>query len=484
MVQPLHVRDDALVATARMGDRDALNELARRHLPMVYNLVRQALHDDPDVDDVVQDIMVRAMRQLPELRSTGSFRAWLTAIAVRQIGSHLARENIAARRVAPLEAAIGRAGAEAESLVLLQVELATQRRQVGHATRWMGADDRVVYSLWWLETVGELTRPEVAVALGTGVAHAGVRLQRMREQLELSRKVVAALEAMPGCEVLADVIADWDGVPGPYWRKRIGRHVLTCPWCAPAARPLLPVERLLAGLVLLPVPLTLAKAFLAGAVGGSGAPVAAGVTSWLGRAFHTAAVHPVVTSVSMGVLALGIAVPVVERPTSAPPVRADAVVPHRLPGTGTGTGTPRPSPSAVLLRTGRVSLESASAAGRYIAVAGDSGVLAPAGPRAALHAVAGLAEPSCFSFRGPDGRYLRHSSFRLRLSSDDRTALFRRDATFCARAGFRPGSVSLESVNFPGFFLRHVGDQMWLDQFDGSAGFRADSSFLVRPPVN
>jgi hypothetical protein len=92
-------------------------------------------------------------------------------------------------------------------------------------------------------------------------------------------------------------------------------------------------------------------------------------------------------------------------------------------------------------------------------------------------------EPSCVSFRGPDGRYLRHSSFQLRLSSDEGTVLFRRDATFCPRQGFLTGSVSLESVNYPGFFLRHVGRQLWIDQFDGSSAFRADSSFLVRPPL-
>lgn len=42
------------------------------------------------------------------------------------------------------------------------------------------------------------TRAELAAALGTSVAHAGVRVQRMRNQLELSRSLVAALEASPG----------------------------------------------------------------------------------------------------------------------------------------------------------------------------------------------------------------------------------------------------------------------------------------------
>jgi hypothetical protein len=61
--------------------------------------------------------------------------------------------------------------------------------------------------------------------------------------------------------------------------------------------------------------------------------------------------------------------------------------------------------------------------------------------------------------------------------------LFRRDATFCARAGAAAGSMSLESFNYPGWFLRHRGDQLWVDQLDNSATFRADGSFVARSPL-
>jgi hypothetical protein len=305
----------------------------------------------------------------------------------------------------------------------------------------------------------------------------------MREQLETGRQIVAALEAMPGCDVLGAAAAGWDGTPGPYWRKRLGRHVQACPVCARATGGLLPTERLLAGLVLLPVPAALAaavlaKALAAGAATGSGATVASGITSWLGRAWQAAAAHPLAATVTAGVLAAGVTVP-----TSG----WSASVPDRR----TGAAVSGPNGSTGSLRTGRVSLESAAAAGRFVAVSGDFGVLtavsrtsdAAARERASLQVVPGLADPSCFSFRRPDGRYLRHASFRLRLSPDEGTVLFRRDATFCGRPGFRPGSVSLESFNYRGFFLRHVGEQMWLDQYDGSAEFQADGSFLVRPPL-
>jgi hypothetical protein len=44
--------------------------------------------------------------------------------------------------------------------------------------------------------------------------------------------------------------------------------------------------------------------------------------------------------------------------------------------------------------------------------------------------------------------------------------------------------VSLESYNYRGFFLRHVGDQLWVDRDDGSTAFRTDRSFVVRPPLD
>jgi RNA polymerase sigma factor (sigma-70 family) len=244
--------DTELVIAARTGDRAALDELARRFLPLVYNLARRAMGGDADVDDVVQEIMMRALRQLPGLREPHSFRAWLASIAMHQVSTHLARRSTAARQHTGLDEVTSRPDptAEVEDVTLLRTELAGQRRQVQHAGQWLAPDERALLGLWWLETAGRLSRADVAAAVGVNVAHAGVRLQRMRDQLELSRSVVAALEAVPGCDRLGVVTADWDGTPSPFWRKRIGRHVRSCTRCARAAESLAPAGRLLAG----PVP--------------------------------------------------------------------------------------------------------------------------------------------------------------------------------------------------------------------------------------
>jgi RNA polymerase sigma factor (sigma-70 family) len=520
--------ETSLVVAAQAGDRRALDDLVTAYLPLVYTIVRRALGGVPDVDDVVQDTMLRALRELRTLRTPESFRPWLATIATRQVSTHLHRRQLDAERMAPLDEATEPPDPGAENLALVYAELSGHRRQAARASRWLDIDDRALLSLWWLEAAGQLTRTELAAALGTSVAHAGVRVQRMRQQLELSRALVAALEASPRCVQLAAVLAGWEGVPSPLWRKRITRHTRSCPVCARAADGLVPLERLIVGLALLSVPLALSTAVLAKgtltgtAVGalsgaaGSGA-VAAGVKAGLlGQLTQTIAAHPVATAVTAATLVAGAAVttatwkppaqperPVIAAPTSAPaaaPVgSAQAAAPAPPESARTPPGPKRPSPTAASpsstgagpFAAGFASLESVNAAGLIVTTADDLGVLervdagtgAPERERATFEVVPGLADPTCVSFRAQDGRYLRHASWRLRLSQDEGTELFRGDATFCVRVGSTPDSVSFESSNYPGAFLRHRGTELWVDSSDGSPGFRDDASFRPLPPL-
>src|SRR5229473_1171074 len=73
------------VIAAQRGDRAALDRLAAAYLPLVYNIVGRAMNGHPDVDDVVQETMIRALRGIGDLRDPQAFRSWLVAIAVRQV---------------------------------------------------------------------------------------------------------------------------------------------------------------------------------------------------------------------------------------------------------------------------------------------------------------------------------------------------------------------------------------------------------------
>lgn len=172
--------DRALVA-AQSGDRRALDELLAGCLPLVYNIVGRALDGRQDVDDAVQETLIRAVDRLGDLRDPSAFRAWLVAIAMRQV-----RDRWRVRQAQPtaygeaFEASLDAAdpGADFVDLTILQLELSGQRRETVPATRWLDADDRELLSLWWLEAAGELSRAELVGALGLQAGHVSVRVQR------------------------------------------------------------------------------------------------------------------------------------------------------------------------------------------------------------------------------------------------------------------------------------------------------------------
>jgi hypothetical protein len=51
--------------------------------------------------------------------------------------------------------------------------------------------------------------------------------------------------------------------------------------------------------------------------------------------------------------------------------------------------------------------------------------------------------------------------------------------TFVAHPGSTAGSMSLESYNFPGRYIRHRNFELWVDLYADNDTFRADSSFTI-----
>ncbi|WP_306215065.1 sigma-70 family RNA polymerase sigma factor [Actinoplanes sp. RD1] len=246
-----------LVRRARGGDAAATGELIAEHLPLVYNIVGRALAGHPDVDDVVQETMLRALRALPALREPERFRSWLVAIAYRQIQLHLRARRTSRLKLVPEQADVPDPAGDFAERTTAELVLDGQRRDLVEAARWLDADDRRLLGLWWQEAAGELSRAELADALGVRPKHAAVRVQRMKAQLDAVRGVVGALHARPRCPELAGLVRRWDGIADPLWRKRLVRHVRECPHCTDRSRGLIAPEELLLGAAMLPVPATL-----------------------------------------------------------------------------------------------------------------------------------------------------------------------------------------------------------------------------------
>ncbi|MEU8086143.1 sigma-70 family RNA polymerase sigma factor [Micromonospora sp. NPDC049101] len=265
--------DVGLVVAARQGDQRALDDVVAASLPLVYNIVGRALRGHADVDDVVQETLVRVIRHLPALNDPAAYRSWLVAIAIRQVRDWEQRRRAALNRDAGLDVIhnVPDPASDFAGMTILRLGLTDQRREVAEATRWLDPDDQELLSLWWLEETGEITRNEVADALSLSPGHVAVRIHRMKEQIQSARGVVRALRARPGCPDLVAATADWDGTPSPLWRKRLARHVRDCAFCGRLGTTLLPIDRLLAGLPMLPLPADLSAHFPSAAASPAGA---------------------------------------------------------------------------------------------------------------------------------------------------------------------------------------------------------------------
>jgi RNA polymerase sigma-70 factor (ECF subfamily) len=91
-IAPEVSEDAMLVAAARDGDRAAFGRLYDRYARMVHGVLLAKVPVG-EVDDLVQEVFLLALRRLSTLREAGSFGAWLAAIA-RNLANDYYRSSV------------------------------------------------------------------------------------------------------------------------------------------------------------------------------------------------------------------------------------------------------------------------------------------------------------------------------------------------------------------------------------------------------
>ena len=92
--------DEAIVARVVGGEVELFELLMRRNDARLYRAARSILHDDRDVEDVMQEAYVRAYEHLNEFEGRSLFSTWLTRIAVHEAFARLRSR----KRFQPLDA--------------------------------------------------------------------------------------------------------------------------------------------------------------------------------------------------------------------------------------------------------------------------------------------------------------------------------------------------------------------------------------------
>lgn len=171
--------DGPLVRRAVDGCVDSFAALLARHQVPVAHFVRQTLGArGADVDDVVQEVFLRAHRRLADYDDHWAFSTWLFTIARRCCLNHARSE----RRRRQRDAAVVRPEAMAAAGDPQAVVMASE----AGASLWAVA--RVVlterqFTAVWLRYVEDLAVEDVAAVIGCPVGTAKTLLFRARVRL-------------------------------------------------------------------------------------------------------------------------------------------------------------------------------------------------------------------------------------------------------------------------------------------------------------
>lgn len=84
---------DELVRRAQAGDRDAFGRLAERYERSVYATALAKLGNHAEAQEVCQEVLVRAMQKISQLREPAALGAWLQAVTTRMAINRAVRKR-------------------------------------------------------------------------------------------------------------------------------------------------------------------------------------------------------------------------------------------------------------------------------------------------------------------------------------------------------------------------------------------------------
>ncbi len=87
--------DDELITLHRSGDPEAFRTLVERYLDAIYAFARRMTGSPNEADDIAQETFVKIWKTLDRYRLTGTFRAWVFAVARNTAIDHLRKKKSA-----------------------------------------------------------------------------------------------------------------------------------------------------------------------------------------------------------------------------------------------------------------------------------------------------------------------------------------------------------------------------------------------------
>lgn len=176
--------DEDVVRRVREGDREAYRLLVDRYAPMVFGLVRRHCDEPAEVEDLAQEIFIRAYEGLADFRGDASFSSWLYRIALNRCRDHAKSARVG--RGSSLEAMEEETGRRPRSLSATvptpedDLERSERVRRLRRALGELAPDYAVPFLLKYEQG---LSYGEMAEMMDATAGALKVRVHRARNQL-------------------------------------------------------------------------------------------------------------------------------------------------------------------------------------------------------------------------------------------------------------------------------------------------------------
>lgn len=170
--------DESLVRATLAGSEEAFADLIRRHKGRVCGTCSRFARDPHQLEDLAQDVFLRAWRKLDRFRGDAPFEHWLARLTTTTCYDFLRRERRHREQVSldasPVELRDG--GIDAA------VAAGHARELLAWAMRRLSAEERLILTLLELE---ERSVREIASQTGWSESNVKVRAFRARERLKM-----------------------------------------------------------------------------------------------------------------------------------------------------------------------------------------------------------------------------------------------------------------------------------------------------------
>lgn len=169
MVQLAIFRKERLVRKAKSGERDAFSELIRENKLSLYKVARGMLKRECDIEDAIQNTIMKAFESINSLKNNNYFKTWLIRILINECNIILKnnkRENL-------VDVSEGFSG--------LRHDDKYENLDITNAVNMLEIDLREVVVLYYFE---DFKQKDIADILGIKEGTVRTRLLRAKKKLK------------------------------------------------------------------------------------------------------------------------------------------------------------------------------------------------------------------------------------------------------------------------------------------------------------